>query len=84
MLILQCFNPENKDLETFVEHFEQAETMDNIAVAKLYASDEDRATKRHKNRSKFKERDKNGKKHHKKNSSLYCSLHGENKSHTSR
>ena len=26
----------------------------------------------------------NSKKHRKKNSSLYCSLHGENKSHTSR
>ena len=34
--------------------------------------------------SKFKERKDNGKKNHKKNSSLYCSLHGENKGHTSR
>ena len=58
--------------------------MDNISVAKFSASDEDSDTKRHKKRSKSKEREDNGKKHRKKKSSLYCSLHGENKSHTSR
>ena len=53
-------------------------------MAEFSASDEESATKRHKKRSKFKEREENGKKHHKKNSSLYCFLHGENKSYTSR
>ena len=46
-------------------------------MAKFYASDEDSDTKRKKKCSKFKEREENGKKCHKKNSSLYCSLHGE-------
>ena len=45
---------------------------------------QNRHTKIEKKRSKFKEREENGKKRHKKNSSLYCSLHGENKSHTSK
>ena len=59
--------------------------MDNIVMAKFSASDEDSDTKKHKNRSKkFKERGDNGKKRRKRNSSLYCSLHGENNSHTSR
>ena len=58
--------------------------MDNISVAKFSASDEDSDTKRHKKRSKSKERDDKGKKHRKKNSSLYCSLHSENKSYTYR
>ena len=58
--------------------------MDNIAVAKFSASDRESDTQRHKNCSKkFKEHEKNGKKYRKKKSSLYCSLHGENKSHTS-
>ena len=67
-----------------MEHCEWAGTMDNIAVAKFSASDKDSDTKRKKKRSKFKEREGNGKKRHNKNSSLYYSLHGENKSHTSR
>ena len=84
MLISQSFNPENGDLATFVEHSEQAETTDKISGAKFAASDEDSNTKRKKKRSKFKEQDENGKKHHKKQSSLYCSLRGENRSRTTR
>ena len=85
MLISQGFNPETGYLATFIEHCKRAETMDNIAVANFSASEEDRDTKRHKKRSrKFKECEDNGKKHRLKNSSLYCSPHGENKSHTSR
>ena len=53
-------------------------------MAKFSASDEESDTKRHKKRSKFKECEDNGKKHRKKNSSICCSLRGENKSHTSR
>ena len=53
-------------------------------MAKFYASDENSDTKRHKERSKFKEREEDGDKHRKKNSSLHCSLHGENRTHTSR
>ena len=34
MLISQDFNPEIRYLETFVEHYKRAETMDNIAGAK--------------------------------------------------
>ena len=33
MLILQVFNPETGDLETFVEHCEPAKTTENIAGA---------------------------------------------------
>ena len=53
-------------------------------MAKFYPSDEDSETMIHKERSKFKECEENRKKHRKENSSLYCSLHGENKTHTSR
>ena len=67
-----------------MEHCEQSESTDNIAQAKFSDSDKDSYTKRKKNRSKFKEQDKNGKKYHKKSSSLYFSLRGENKSHTTR
>ena len=84
VLISQGFNPEAGDLGTFVEHCEWSDTTDNITMAKVSASDEESDTKRQKKRSKFKGREKNGKKRHKRNSSLYCSLHGENKSHTSR
>ena len=81
MLILKCFNPETGDLTTFLEHFERVESTDNTAMDKFSASDD---TKRHKKCSKkFKEREDNSKKYCKKNSSLYCSLHGENSSHTS-
>ena len=85
MLISQGFNPEKGYLATFVEHCERAKSTENIAVAKISASDKDSDTKRHKNRSKkFKEREDNIEKRRKKNASLYCSLHIENKSHTSR
>ena len=84
MLISQCFNPETKDLETFIEHFEQADTTDNISVAKLSATYEDRYTKIKKRRYKFKEREENGNNCCNKSSSLYFSLHGENKMYTSR
>ena len=58
--------------------------MDNIAGAKFAASDKDSDTKRKKKRPKFKEQDEHGKKRHKKQYFLYCSLCGENKSHTTR
>ena len=81
---MQRYNPETWYLATLVEHIERAETTDNITVAKFSASDEDSDTKRQKKRPKFKEREENGKKLNKKNSSLYWSLHGENKIHASR
>ena len=85
MIILQGFNPETGYLETFVEHCEGAETTNNITVSNFSDSDKDSETKRHKKSyKKFKEHEDNSKKHWKKNSSIYCSLHGENKSHTSR
>ena len=77
MMILHCFNPEKGDLSTFVEHCEQAENTDNIAMAKFSASDEDSDTKKNKKHSKkFRKREDNSKKR-RKNSSLYCILHGE-------
>ena len=79
MLISQGFNPETGYMATFVEHWERADTIDNIFVAKFSTSDKNRDTKRKKKCSKFKEHEENGKKRHNKNSSLYCSLHGENK-----
>ena len=57
MLILQGFSPETWDLATFVEHYKWADTTNNIAVYKFPASYEDSDTKRHKKRSKFKERE---------------------------
>ena len=84
MLISKGFYPETGDLATSVEHCEQADTTDNIIVAKFSASDKESDTKRKKKRFKFKEREENGKKRHKKHSSLYWYLHDENKSHTSR
>ena len=41
MLISQGFNPEKGGLETFVEHYKQANTTNSIAAAKFSASDED-------------------------------------------
>ena len=58
--------------------------MDNIYGAKFAAPDEDSNTNRKKKCSKFKEREENGKKRHKKHSLIYCSLNGENKRHTTR
>ena len=84
MLISQGLSPETKYLETFVEHCKWAETTDNISGAKFYASNEHSDTKRKKKRSKFKEQKENGKKSNKKHSLIYCSLHGENKIHTTR
>ena len=84
MLISQSFNPETGDLETFVENCERAETIDNIAGAKFSTSDEDSDTKRKKKRLKSKGQDDHGKKRQKQHSKLYCSLHGENTSHTTR
>ena len=86
--ISQGFNPGTGYLATSVENCERAETTDNIAMAKFSASDKDIDTMKNKNRSKkTKERKYRGKKRHKdssrKNSSLYCSLHGENTYHTS-
>ena len=83
MLISKGFNPETGYLATFVEHCEWAETTYNIVMAKFSGSDKYSNTNRGKKRFKFKEREENGKKHHKKHSLLYWSLHGENKSHTS-
>ena len=74
MIISRGFNPETRHLETFVEHWEQAETKDNIAGKKFSASDEDSDTKRKKNRLKSK--DEHGKNHQKQHSELYFSLHG--------
>ena len=82
VLISQGFNPETGDLETFVEHCNQAETTDNIAGAKISASDKDSDTKRKKKRLKYK--DKHGNKRQKQNSKLYCSICGENTSHATR
>ena len=77
MLISQGFNPETGFLATFLEHCERPETTDNISIANFSASDKDSDIKKHKNRSKkFKERVYKGKERRKKNSSLYCSLHG--------
>ena len=65
-----------------MEHCERAETTDNIAGAKFVASDEESDTKRKKNclKSKY----EHGKKLQKQHSKIYCSLHGENTSHTTR
>ena len=81
MLISQVFNPETVDIENFVEHCERVETTDDIAGVKFAASDED-SEPRNKNRTKSK--DKHGKKRKKRSTKLYCFLHGENTSHTSR
>ena len=84
MIISQVFNPETVDLEKFVEHCERAETMDNIAREKFAASDEYSDTKRKKNCRKSKGQDEHGKKRQRQHSKLYCSLHGEKISHTTR
>ena len=81
MRISQGFNPGTGYLSNFVENCERADTTDNIAMAKFSASDKDIDTMKNKNRSKkTKERKYRGKKRHKdssrKNSSLYCILHG--------
>ena len=70
MLISIDFILETGYLATFVEHCKRAKTMDNIAVAKFSASEEESNTKIHKKSPKFKEREDKGKKHHKKNPSF--------------
>ena len=82
MLISQRFNPETRYLETFMKHCKRAETTENIAGAKFAASDEDSGIKRNKNRPKFKEQDKHGKKRHKKIFSLLLSPWRKQKPHT--
>ena len=67
-----------------MEHCKQEETTDNIAGAKFSASDKEINTKRKKKRLKFKGQDEHGKKRLKKHSNMYCSLHGEDTSHTTR
>ena len=84
ILVSQGFNPDTEDLQTIVEHCERAETTDNISGAKFAASDKDNDTNRKKKCLKFKGQDKHGKKRQKKQSNLYCSLHGESTSHTTR
>ena len=80
MLISQGFNPETANLETFVKHCERAETTDGIAGAKFSASNEN-SEPRKKKRTKSK--DDHGKKHTKRSTKMYCSLHGDNTSHNS-
>ena len=81
ILISHGFNPDTANLKTFVEHCECVETTDVIAGAKFAASEED-SDPRKKNRTKSK--DDHGKKRKKRSTKMYCSLHGENTSHTSR
>ena len=76
MLISQGFNPETGDIETFVEHYEWAETTYNITGVKFAASDKDSDTKRNKKRLKSKGQDEHVNKRQKQHSKLYCSLHG--------
>ena len=80
MLISQGFNPETAHLETFVKHCEHAETTEGITGAEFAASDED-SEPRKKKRTKSK--DNHGKKRKKRSTKMYCSLHGDNTSHTS-
>ena len=81
MLINQGFNPETATLKTFVEHCERAKNTDDIFEAKFAASDEDSEPRR-KNRTKTK--NYHGKKHIKRSTKMYCSLHGDNTSHNSK
>ena len=68
-----------------MKHFERADTTDNISMAKFSDSDEESDTKRHKSVPKSSRSvSATVKKVVKKNSLLYCSLHGQNISHTSR
>ena len=80
MLINQGFNPKTSTLENFVDHCERAETTGDIAGAKFAASDEESKPRR-KNRKTKSDR---GKKHIKRSTNMYCSLHGENTSHNSK
>ena len=81
MLINQGFNPETSTLETFVEHCERAETTNNIAGAKFAAFDEESEPRRKK---RTKTKSDHGKKRIKRSTKMYCSLHGDNTSHSSK
>ena len=81
MMIAQGFNLETTYLETFVEHCERVETTDDIVGAKFSASYEDSEPRKKK---RVKSKYDHGKKRKKRSTMLYCSLHGENTSHTSR
>ena len=84
MLISQIFNHKTGDLENFIEHCKRVETTNNIAMDNFPASDKDSDTMKNIKRSKkTNEREDSGKKR-RKNTSLYCSLHGDKTSHTSR
>ena len=75
--ISQDFIPETVDIATYVEHYERAETTDNIGMDNFSASDEESDSKKNKKSSKkTKERDDISKKR-RKNSSIYCILHRE-------
>ena len=64
-----------------MEHCERAETTDDIAGAKFAATDEDSDPRKKK---RLKSKDEHGKKRQKRYSKMYCSLCGDNTSHTSR
>ena len=81
MLINQGFNPETSTLEIFVEHCERAETTDDIAGAKFAASDKESEPRRKK---RTKTKSDRCKIRIKRSTKMYCSLHGDNTSHTSR
>ena len=64
-----------------MEHCERAETTDDIARVKLAASAKDSEPRKKK---RVKSKDEHGKKRKKHSTNMYCSLHRENTSHTSR
>ena len=68
MLIAQGFNPETTDIETFVEHYERAETTDYITGAKFAAFDKDSDPR---NKKRVKSKDGHGKKIQKRSTKLY-------------
>ena len=82
IIISQGFNPDTGDLETFAEHCERADTTDKIFRDKCSASDEDSDITKNKKFSKKNKASEDSGKKRRKNSSLYCSPHGENNSHT--
>ena len=55
MMILKGLNPETGYLATFVKHYKRVETIDNIAMAKFYASDKDKDNKKKKRSKNTKE-----------------------------
>ena len=80
-MISQGFNPETGDLATFVEHCKRADTTEKFALYKFPESYLDSNIIKAKKRSrKSEEREDSSNKRHKdssrKESSLYCSLHG--------